>query len=372
MSSDLFDVAIIGAGPAGSAAAIALTRKGRRVVIVDRDTFPRSVPCAGWVGVRAAGMLAEWGVKTKRLLNVPINDVTLFNADLSKSAKPAFDQPPGFLVDRGRFDQALVEAAVKNTALFVQGCAAADLRLNESSVTIQLADGRELESRLLLLASGRASSLLARVRVAREPERSPVWAAHVLEELPSGAKRAHLKVSVVLGLDGGESFGFCWVFKNHVSANVMWVGAQSDTGEALSRLCRCAFEKQVLPIDLSEQATAATVIRTPVGEAMEMDSHVSKHTLLIGDAGGFVSAVSNEGIYPAMWSAKIAAEVVDEALDSDPTQDALMTFNSRWRMEMGDHLRSPHTDVRFLLPLIFTNQPMADRMGAAFFFGENI
>ena len=49
-----------------------------------------------------------------------------------------------------------------------------------------------------------------------------------------------------------------------------------------------------------------------------------------------------------------------------------MTFDTTWRMEMVDYLRSPHTDVRFLIPLVFTNQPMADRMGAAFFFGENI
>jgi hypothetical protein len=49
-----------------------------------------------------------------------------------------------------------------------------------------------------------------------------------------------------------------------------------------------------------------------------------------------------------------------------------MSFDSLWRMQMADHLRSPHTDIRFLLPLIFSNQPMADRMGAAFFFGENI
>ena len=49
-----------------------------------------------------------------------------------------------------------------------------------------------------------------------------------------------------------------------------------------------------------------------------------------------------------------------------------MAFDSLWRIQMADYLRSPHTDVQFLLPLIFTNQPMADRMGAAFFFGENI
>jgi flavin-dependent dehydrogenase len=73
-----------------------------------------------------------------------------------------------------------------------------------------------------------------------------------------------------------------------------------------------------------------------------------------------------------MWSAKIAAEVIGKALDSHFSQDELMTFDTKWRMQIADHLRSPHTDIRFLLPLIFTNQAMADRMAAAFFFGENI
>ena len=108
------------------------------------------------------------------------------------------------------------------------------------------------------------------------------------------------------------------------------------------------------------------------GSALDSDSHVRKHTLMIGDAGGFMSAVSNEGIYPAMWSAVIAADVMHLALSSEHSQDALMDFDSRWRVEMADYLRSPHTDIRFLLPLIFANQPMADRMGAAFFSGENI
>jgi hypothetical protein len=73
-----------------------------------------------------------------------------------------------------------------------------------------------------------------------------------------------------------------------------------------------------------------------------------------------------------MWSAQIAVDVLDRALGSVHSQDELMTFDSVWRMQMADYLRSPPTDIRFLLPLIFTNQPMADRMGAAFFSGENI
>ena len=49
-----------------------------------------------------------------------------------------------------------------------------------------------------------------------------------------------------------------------------------------------------------------------------------------------------------------------------------MTFDTRWRLEMADYLRQPNTDMEFLIPLVFSNQPIADRMAAAFFLGDNI
>ena len=49
-----------------------------------------------------------------------------------------------------------------------------------------------------------------------------------------------------------------------------------------------------------------------------------------------------------------------------------MKFDSVWRIQMADYIRSPQTDTQFLLPLVFSNQPMADRFAAAFFCGENI
>jgi hypothetical protein len=180
------------------------------------------------------------------------------------------------------------------------------------------------------------------------------------------------RVAIVLGLDGAESFGFCCVGADRVSIDIHWQGEREGVAEAMVNLCRAAHTHAESPVDLSSAARSAEILRSPAGTALDIDSHVRKHTLLIGDAGGFVSAVSNEGVYPATWSAVIAADVIHAALDCRHSQDALMTFDSRWRVEMADHLRSPHADIRFLLPLIFANQPMADRMGAAFFFGDNI
>lgn len=372
MADKRHDVTIVGAGPAGATAALLLAKKGHDVLLLDREKFPRRVACSGWVSARVEKLLADEGIKIKSLLTRPFHEVALHNGDFSKSAKPAFKEPPGFLVDRMAFDNALVEAAVARDAHFVAPLLVESIKLKESSVVVRAADGREFESRLLVLASGRGTPLVQSVGFPTQAGGTPMWSSQVSAAPPSGSAGAEVKVSVVLGLDGGGSFGFCCVTAERVTIDINWLGERRDAGPAFAKLCRGAFERGVAPVDLSAATGKAPWFRTPAAVALDMDSHVRKHTLLIGDAGGFLSAVSNEGIYPGMWSARIAAGVVSAALSSKHSQDALMTFDSAWRVEMAEHMRSPHTDIRFLLPLIFSNQPMADRMAAAFFLGDNI
>jgi len=372
MSNDLYDVAIVGAGPAGATAAVLLAQKGRRVVLVDRTTFPGDVARAGWLNARCAPLLAELGVTDKSLLAYPFRDVTFHREDFSQTARPTFEDAPGYLIDRAQFDNALVSAAVDQGITFIQGFRAADLLLRESSVVVELANGRRTESRLLLLASGRGTELLERVGLVMGSHEAAVWAAQVDALLRADAAPKDPYVGVFLGLDNAGSFGLCCVSPDQMSVSVSMTGEREEVIPALLRVCRQAFEHKFVPVDLSDRARSAAAIRSPASVALDMDSHVGKNVLVIGDAGGFVSAASNEGIYPAMWSARIAVDVADKALQNPCPQDELMTFDSTWRMQMADYLRSPHTDIQFLLPLIFTNQPMADRMGAAFFLGENI
>ncbi len=372
LTDQRYDVAIIGAGPAGTTAANLLARQGRHVVIVERDQFPRAAQCAGWLNIRTRTLLDELEVHFKPLEGAAFTDVTLYNADCTKSAIPKFQGPVGYLTDRAAFDNALAEAAVAKGATMVQGAGAVDVHLNETEVVISLANETRVISRLLLMAAGRGSPLIARLGFAQRSAEMPIWSAQVEEPIRARTKTGALRVAVILGLDGGGSFGFCCVSPLRASLSVNWFGDPKAAIPALVKLCAVTAQHGIMPVDLSARAGSARLIRSPAAAALDLDSHVAKHTLLIGDAGGFVSAASNEGVFPAMWSAKIAAGVIDKALQSPYSQDELMSFDSVWRMEIADHLRSPHTDIRFLLPLIFSNQPMADRMGAAFFFGENI
>ena len=371
MSDDMFDIAVVGAGPAGATAANLLAGKQQRVVLVDGETFPRKEASYGWLNTRAVSMLQGLGPKVERHLKQGFSDVSFHDADFSKTAKPKFEGTAGYLIDRVAFTNDLVAAAVKAGATAKFGATVSDIKLLENSVRLILAGGETVESRLLVLASGRDGVLLDRGGFTREGGASAMWTAQVDGDLkkPVGGKP---RVIVVLGADKLGSFGICCLMGRHVSVSINWLGEKSDAISALITLCRLAYEHQVLPADFSAQAAGAALVRSPASLALDMDTHVGKHSLVIGDAGGFVSAASNEGIYPGMWSAQIASEVLLTALKGRQSQDDLMAFDAAWRMQMADYLRSPNTDHQFLLPLIFSNQPMADRMGAAIFFGENI
>jgi len=371
MGSNDFDVAVIGAGPAGTTAANSLAKLGRSVVLFDKAVFPRPSLCAGWLNSRAESVLHELNVTDPQLLKTKISDVTFYSADLAKSARPKLSAPVGFLIDRRRLDDAMLKAARTRGITFESDAPVESIRRGESTVTINLPNGKSHVSRLLILACGRDSALVQRMGFASRPGDGPIWCTQVETPLPRGSA-GDPGVAVILGLGAGASFGFFIRTPEKLVLNVNWMREESAARPALVELAKVAFERGLIPVDLSAVAAKADVVRSPAAAALDMETHAGKHTLLIGDAGGFVAAASNEGIYPAMWSAQLAAQVVDDALRSTVTQDALMNFDTIWRTKMADYLRPPQTDIRFLLPLVFSNQPMADRMGAAFFFGENM
>ena len=98
---------------------------------------------------------------------------------------------------------------------------------------------------------------------------------------------------------------------------------------------------------------------------------VANRTLLVGPAGGFYTACG-EDVYPNCWSALYAAEIMKKSLNETHLQDALQAYRQRWRTTLGDYLRGPQMDLRFLLTLVYRNQNMTDRLAEAILTGRSI
>ena len=118
----------------------------------------------------------------------------------------------------------------------------------------------------------------------------------------------------------------------------------------------------------------------PLGEAHSLDlplagalAHegVANRTLLVGPAGGFYSACT-EDVYPNCWSALYAADAVKKALKEPHLQDALQPYRHKWRTTLGDYLRGPQQNLRFLLPLVYRNQVMTTRLTESILLGKSV
>ncbi|HUU84877.1 MAG TPA: NAD(P)/FAD-dependent oxidoreductase [Phycisphaerae bacterium] len=367
----MYDALIVGAGPAGATIAALLAREERSVLLVERQALPRKRTQTVWVSAEAAALLDTAGLDAKAMLGQPFDDVTFYSADLGKTAKPALGGPAGYLVNRSAFEHELVKAAVKAGAELRENSRVVDIGLFEHEVEARFGEGESARGRVLLAAMGYRNDLAGPLYRAGQPPAPLVWTAQVEAALKKSGQ-AKPAVAVVLGLDRNGAFGLVMVTPKRLAVAIGAGGGPQQVTKLFTELCQRLAAGGVVPVDLSSEAAEAKVRPSPAGIALEMDTHVAKHTLIIGEAGGFVAAASNEGIYPAMWSAQLASEVVLEALGSKHSQDVLMQFDSKWRMSMAEYLRPPNTDIQFLLPLIFSNQPMADRMGAAFFCGRNI
>jgi geranylgeranyl reductase family protein len=110
MSVERFDVAVVGAGPAGSAAALAARRAGARVLLLDRADFPRDKPCGDGIAADTIDVLRDLGVTGTTDGYAPVHDLRLVGPGGAAVARPL--PRPAYTVPRTVFDARLVEAAV--------------------------------------------------------------------------------------------------------------------------------------------------------------------------------------------------------------------------------------------------------------------
>src|SRR5665213_3319126 len=130
------------------------------------------------------------------------------------------------------------------------------------------------------------------------------------------------------------------------------------------RINEVLLSKAHVPIESAES------IDLPLSGALAHEG-VANRTLLIGPAGGFYSACS-EDIYPNCWSSIYAADAVKKALKEQHLQDALQPYRHRWRTTLGDYLRGPQQNLRFLLPMVYRNPKMTARLTESILMGKSV
>jgi flavin-dependent dehydrogenase len=364
------DVLVIGAGTAGAAVAGLLAGR-RRVHLVERATAKDRPSSHTWVSAAAAPLLHKLGLSWKAVGAGAASTVAFHSVEFAKTQEVKVSKPAAYLAPLAEWNEALVGAAKRAGARCDRGVAIAGLSAREDDVIAIDADGREHVGRIVVLADGASSASARALGMNLRPPSGPRCAATIEWPAARASKIAAGSLHFVLGLDASRTLALFWSVARTEALTVV----AADAALALRRLGELAEGlREGFGAGIPDRADtgAGETYLVPAGHALEIESHVGKRAIAVGDAGGFVAAVTCQGVYPALWSAAIAAEVLDAALDSRQPQDELRRFDTAWRMAMAEYLQPPNADLQFLLPLVFSNKQMAQRLAAAFLRGENL
>src|SRR5580765_8503773 len=128
-----FDAIVIGAGPAGSTAAFRLARAGARVLLLDRERFPRDKPCGGGLTYRAVRQLP---FTVEPVVEDTVRHVRL-GFRYERSIERHTEGPLILMTQRRRLDAYLADQAAAAGADFRDGVRATGLEVDELSVTVR-------------------------------------------------------------------------------------------------------------------------------------------------------------------------------------------------------------------------------------------
>jgi menaquinone-9 beta-reductase len=307
-----FDAVVVGAGPAGSIAALVLARGGARVALADKSAFPRDKACGDLIGPRGVQVLADLG------LAVPDAgrgaDLLAVGPSGRRSKLPAFPGRTypghGIVVPRLAFDHALREAALAAGATGVRARITEVERAADGGVAaVRASDGRRLAGRVIIGADGPLSPV-ARLTGMLDSDAS-LWGFAIRAYVPA---EVPLPLLALLDASPWRIYpGYGWLFPGEDGrANVgIGVGMGGSRRHAPLRGDLADFTALLARRgDLAPGAAIGPVIGGWLRMGGTGTPPAAGNVLLTGDAAGLINPLQGEGIAPAMISARLAAEAV--------------------------------------------------------------
>jgi geranylgeranyl reductase len=294
MTAQVFDVVVVGGGPAGAIAAETLAKAGRRVALLDKAG--RVKPCGGAVPPR---LIRDFKIP-EHLIVAHARGAKIFAPSGRAEAMPIGDDGYVGMVDRDVFDEYLRVRAAEAGAVRVTGTYVNITRDSAGTHVNYKVGGQEavLETRLIIGADG-AVSAVGRQEVKEAAKPHYVFAYHEIVKAPAANWDGERCDIYYQGAVSPDFYG--WVFPHGETASV-------GTGSA-----RKGFALREAVGELRAQAGLADVetlrregAPLPIRPHKRWDN--GRDVVLAGDAAGVVAPASGEGIYYAMLGGALAAE----------------------------------------------------------------
>jgi geranylgeranyl reductase family protein len=308
----LFDVAIIGSGPAGASAAMKLAERGISTVIIEKEILPRYKTCGGGFAYRG---------RSKMPFDVSeVVEKEFFRVDafFKKSGVHVFSErsaPVISMVMRDDFDKFLVDKAKEKGITLLENHKLKDITFEEN-IVLHTSQG-VINTKFVIAADG---ALSATAKLTGWEETRLLIPALEYEVEVHKEDFERLSKSVRLDFDV-IPMGYGWSFpkKNHLSIGLASFRKVKVDFKQLYR----EYLKDTLGIKevISEKMHGFQIPVSP-----RTDGFVKKNVFLVGDAAGFADPLTAEGISNAIFSGIMAAEsIIEGNLDSELSAEIYTT-----------------------------------------------
>lgn len=329
---DVWDVIVIGAGPAGSSAARIAAEAGARVLLLDRARFPRYKTCGG--GITGFSLRAMPDA-ARAAFEAEITDFGLSRRGRDRVMLHA-DEPFLGMVQRESFDQLLVDAAVSAGAVFRDGTAVRGLAEDDLGVSVRLAD-EQLRARVVIGADGSNGRTSGYVGVE--------FAGSDLGLEVELAASGHEWSTTALFDWGADRGAYAWLFPKR---DTLTIGVIQRTG--LPDATRAYLELWLRQLGLA----GATRVRES-GHLTRWRSRRSPlrrgSVLVAGEAAGLLEPWTREGISFALRSGVMAgasAASAARAGDAVSRDEALDGYLAAVERELVPQIRTGQVMLRAL------------------------
>ena len=317
----MYDCIIVGAGPAGGSAAYHLAKKGRSVLILEKESLPRYKPCGGGVSPQ----VAEWfDFDFSPVISLKVSSLR-FTWKMGDPVDANLENTePIWLVRRDHFDHFLVQKAQEQGAELRDKTEVKGIQWLGDRWQVNTADGA-VEGRYLVAADG-AKGMMANWLGFKDRKRRLAGALEAEASAQiTGPQAVHFEFGMVKN-------GYIW---NFPKADGYSIGIGTFRG---------GDQKQDFKAILAEYATLFGIdMKTTqqYGHPLCLwDGNQKLHTqnaLLVGESACVVDPMTAEGIRPSMFTGVKAAEAIDGAIagNANALEEYTNIINTEWGEDMA-------------------------------------
>ncbi|MBN1272095.1 MAG: NAD(P)/FAD-dependent oxidoreductase [Candidatus Aminicenantes bacterium] len=343
MTSKEYDVIVVGAGPAGCSAAYFCAKYGLHVLLVDKAAFPRDKVCGDSISPRSLKVLERMGLLVRieeghfyRIRGIIMSSP---NLNMMKGETPKvegkFDY--GYVIPRKTFDSMLLSHVKKKKVEVIEGLEITGLMYEGNKVAgVKSSDGLEAKCQIVVGADGVYSKVAKNAGIyPTDPNHEAIVARAYFNGVEG------LEHYIEIHADSKILPGYGWVFPvNDTFANV-GVGCIKTYLSQKEENLKKVFEYFVAENPFVKKKLAHARMVTPLRAWPERFGSMSKNctsngVILVGDAASFVDPGSGEGIYQALRSGELAAEVIHNAFSKgDFSAKTLKEYERKWKEDFS-------------------------------------